>query len=242
MYGNQIQNFGGINSSNTALTDTKNKAQYLSKIDSLNSEYTAMLSDYKTRYITYQNNTQNPDNKRSFDQIDQSLKTNFATLFSLNYEIIQNNQIIIRESSDINKKIASEKEKNIEFKKKLKSLDPIQKGSALLISDYTENYNDKNTRNWSLLIGIFVSIAIIVYVFRIPTSRDKILATANETITKLRKDGSEIANKYNSLEEAGKKKAEEAETKIKGYYDKMKEYQKRADQMVLESKVSKPNL
>lgn len=222
------------------MSNYKTKTQYLSQIDSLNNQYTAMLSDYKSRYITYQNNTQNTDNQRFFNEIDQSLKQNYNNLSDLNNEITKYNKSNVQEFSDINSKIAVEKEKNIIFKNKLKSLDPIQKGSALLISDYTENYNNKNTRNWSLLIGIFVSIAIIVYVFRIPTSKDKMLATANETITKLRKDGYDISSKFQSLEKIGEEKAKEAEIKIKGYYDKMKEYQNRADKIVLESKV--PNV
>jgi hypothetical protein len=216
-----------------SMSDYKTKAQYLRQIDPLNEQYTTMLSDYKTRYITYQNNTQNADNQKYFDEIDQSLTKNSNELTSLKNEITEYNNLIIKESSNINSQIAEEKEKNINFKKKLTKLDPIKNGSAVLISDYTENYNDKNTRNWSLLIGIFVSIALIVYVFRIPTSKDKILATANETITKLRKDGSEIATKYTELKVKGEKKAVEAESKIKGYYDKMNDYRKRADQIVL---------
>ena len=223
------------------MSNYRTKAQYLGKIEELNEQYTAMLSDYKTRYITYQNNTQNADYEKFFVEINKSLNQNSNELTSLNNEITKNNIKIINDSSDINSKIADEKSKNIEFKKQLKSLDPIKNGSAVLISDYTENYNDKNTRNWSLLIGIFVSFALIVYVFRIPTTQDKMIATANETINKLRISRSAIDNKYTDLKVKGKQKAIEAESKIKGYYDKMKDYQKRADQMVL-SQVPNPNV
>ena len=209
------------------------KEQYIRIITTISDQYNSMLTDYKKFYIAV-NNNKSTTNTKNFDNSSALLVKKYNELVNLQSEISDLNKRIVSDVADLNNKIKTEKAANTDFKKKLAALDPINSSSNMLISDYNENYNDKNTQNWSLLIGILVSCAMIIFMFRIPTTTDQMLRVKEETITKLYKEGSEYASKYQELKEKGKQKAAEAESKINNYYEEMKKYQKRADELVKE--------
>jgi hypothetical protein len=212
----------------------KTKETYLKQINSISVQYNSMLNDYKTKYINSNQSPSDKSKKRFLDESSLNLTKKFNELVSLQTEITRINSDISTDIIGINKKINNEKEKNTEFKKNLTALDPIKSSAIILISDYKTNYNDSNIKNWSLLIGIIVSCAIITYMFRIPTTIDGVLKTKDETINKLYKEGTEYASKYEALKEKGKQKAAEAEAKINTYYQDVKKYKKRADELYLE--------
>ena len=210
------------------------KEQYLLRIKSISDQYFSMLTDYKKYYIASNQNPSDNSKKKFLDESSINLTRKYNELVNLQTEITRLNNEIVTNSSGLNSKLKIEKTTNTDFKKKLTALDPIKSSATMLISDYKTNYNDNNIKNWSLLIGIIVSCAIITYMFRIPTTIDGILKTKDETITKLYKEGSDYALKYQALKEKGKQKAAEAESKINAYYQDAKKYRKRADEMYRE--------
>ena len=163
------------------------KEQYLLRIKSISDQYFSMLTDYKKYYIASKQNPSDNSKKKFLDESSINLTRKYNELVNLQTEITRLNNEIVTNSSGLNSKLKIEKTTNTDFKKKLTALDPIKSSATMLISDYKTNYNDNNIKNWSLLIGIIVSCAIITYMFRIPTTIDGILKTKDETITKLYK-------------------------------------------------------
>lgn len=211
----------------------KTKEQYQRQINVIYDQYKGILTDYKKYYIAV-NSNKSTTNKKNFDNSSTQLTRKYNELRMLQEEITKENGFILKEVSGLNSKINTEKAKNTQLKNQLTSLDPIKSSSTMLISDYKTNYNDRNTQNWSLFIGVLVSCAMITFMFRIPTTKDDMIRVKNETITKLYKEGSEYATKYQALKEKGKQKAAEAERLISYNIQRAKEYKKRADEMVKE--------
>jgi hypothetical protein len=199
--------------------------QYSTIIKGLTDQYYSMLTDYRTKYIASNNNPSDSTNNYLTESIN-NLDKKKVELVRLQTEITTLNAKIVKDSTDSNTKIKTEKAKNTDLKNKLNALDPIKMGASILIGDYKTNYNDKNTRNWSLLIGIFVACAMITIMFRIPTTKDDMIRVKNETINKLKTDGQEVATKYNELKETGKEKAAEAERMITNIIQRTEFYKK----------------
>lgn len=216
----------------------KTKEQYQRQIKDISDQYTSILTDYKKYYLAV-NSNKSTANTKNFDNSSTQLTRKYNELRMLQEEITKENGFILKEVSELNSKINTEKAKNTQLKNQLTSLDPIKSSSTMLISDYKTNYNDRNTQNWSLLIGVLVSCAMITLMFRIPTTQDEMIRVKNETIAKLYKEGSEYATKYRDLQEKGKQKAAEAESKISNYYEEMKRYRKRADELVRDAAATK---
>jgi hypothetical protein len=209
------------------------KEQYIGIITTISDQYNSILTEYKKFYIAVNNNN-STTNTKNFDNSSALLVKKYNELVKLQSEISDLNKRIVSDVTDLNSKIKTEKVATKDFKKKLTALAPINSSSNMLISDYNENYNDKNTKNWSLLIGILVSCAMIIFIFRIPTTKDQMLRVKEETITKLYKEGSDYASKYQALKEKGKQKAAEAERILSYNIQRVKEYKKRADELVKE--------
>ena len=217
------------------LTDYKTKDQYLTQITSISDQHNSMLIDYKTKYIASNQTPTNKTKKRFLDESSSNLDKKFNELVRYKQRLLRQNDDLVSKVSGLNGKIKTEKTKNAKYKKQLASLDPIKSSATVLISDYKTNYNDKNTKNWSLLVGILVSCAMITFMFRIPTTKDEMLRVKEETISKLYKEGSEYASKYRNLKEIGKREAVEAEAKINSYYEQTKKYRERANELVAET-------
>ena len=215
-------------------TTYKTKDQYLMQIKSISDQYTRMLMDYKTKYIASNQTSSNKTKKMFLDESSRNLDNKYNELVRLQTEVTRQNNDLVIEVSGLNTKISTEKENNTRLKTHLTALDPIKSSATILIGDYKTNYNDKNTKNWSLLIGILISCAMITFMFRIPTTKDEMLRVKDETISKLYKEGSEYAKKYKDLKEMGKQKAAEAESKINTYYQETKKYRKRAEELYKE--------
>lgn len=211
----------------------KTKEQFQRQIKDISDQYTSILTDYKKYYLAV-NSNKSTANTKNFDNSSTQLTRKYNELRMLQEEITKENGFILKEVSELNSKINTEKANNTQLKNQLTSLDPIKSSSTMLISDYKTNYNDRNTQNWSLLIGVLVSCAMITLMFRIPTTQDEMIRVKNETIAKLYKEGSEYAKKYRDLQEKGKQKAAEAERLISYNIQRAKEYKKRADEMVKE--------
>jgi hypothetical protein len=208
--------------------DYKTKEQYQRQINVISDRYKGILKDYKDYYIAF-NNNKSSKNKKNLDDSSLLLTRRYNELRNLQEEITKENGSILTEVSVSNVNINKEKATNTRLKNQLAALDPIKSSSTVLISDYKTNYNDRNTQNWSLLIGVIVSCALITFMFRIPTTKDQMLRVKDETISKLYKEGSEYFKKFNELQEKGKRKAAEAEAKIRSYYEETKQYSKRVD-------------
>ena len=218
------------------------KEQYDIRIKDISDVYESMLIDYKQKYIASKNYINNTNKEQYLVQSSNNLTKKYQELSNLKDEVNSINKNLKGDISDLNSKINIEKQKNTDFKKRLSYLDPMNSSAKMLIGDYKTNYNDKNIQNWSLLIGIIVSVAIITFLFRIPTTKDEMIRVKDDTITKLYKEGSDYAKKYQDLKEIGKRKAAEAETKINNYYEEMKKYRKRADDLVIDRSNNVTNL
>ncbi len=211
----------------------KTKEQYTSQIKSISDQYNSMLTDYKKYYIAV-NNNKTITNSKNFDDSSTLLVKKYNELVKIQSEISDLNKQIVSDVTALNGKIKIEKTKNTDYKNKLEALDPIKSSANVLNRDYKTNYNVKNTQNWSLLLGIIVSCAMITFMFRIPTTKDQMLRVKEETIAKLYKEGSDYASKYQALKEKGKQKAAEAERILSYNIQRAKEYKKRADELVKE--------
>jgi hypothetical protein len=207
------------------------KEQYQRQINVISDQYKSILTDYKKYYIAV-NSNKSSTNKKIFDNSSKQLTRKYNELRMLQEEITEQNASILKEVSESNLNINKEKAKNTQFKNQLSALDPIKSSSTMLISDYKTNYNDRNIQNWSLLIGVIVSCALIKFMFIIPTTQDEMIRVKNETIAKLYKEGSEYAKKYNDLKEDAKRSAAETEAKISNYSHLLTKYKKRADDFI----------
>lgn len=207
------------------------KEQYQRQINVISDQYKSILTDYKKYYIAV-NSNKSSTNKKIFDNSSKQLTRKYNELRMLQEEITEQNASILKEVSESNLNINKEKAKNTQLKNQLSALDPIKSSSTMLISDYKTNYNDRNIQNWSLLIGVIVSCALIKFMFIIPTTQDEMIRVKNETIAKLYKEGSEYAKKYNDLKEDAKRSAAETEAKISNYSHLLTKYKKRADDFI----------
>ena len=215
------------------------KDQYQSQIDACSAKYNSILLGYKNLYIASVNYPSG-DATKNLNLANNQLQTQINGLIRIQTEIGDRTKTIVSDSTDYNNKIGAEKTKNNNFKKQLTALDPIKSGASALIGDYQTNYNDKNTRNWSLLIGIVVACAMITFMFRIPTTKDDMIRARNETINKLRTAGQEVDTKYRILKEKGKVKAAEAERMLDNATKRAEIYKKQAFDVGQETKAAPP--
>ena len=218
------------------------KDRYLGAINSISQQYNSMLSDYQTKYVQSNQNPSDKTKKRFLDESSTNLKKKIKELVDIQTEVTRQNFDLVTKVSGLNENINTEKTTNTDFKKNLSALDPIKSSAMMLTGDYNTNYNDRNTQNLSLLIGIVISCALITIMFRIPTTKDQIIRVKDDTITKLYKEGSDYAKKYNVLKEVGKRKAAETEAKINSYYQETKKYRKRAEELYNERAVADAKL
>jgi len=68
--------------------------------------------------------------------------------------------------SDINKKISDNKNKNIEYKELLGDTTYKSNSADIMYSDYKELYESAYLKNWALLMGVILSVALTIRTFK----------------------------------------------------------------------------
>lgn len=138
--------------------------QYRERLDTLQSQLPAILSDFKKYYILY--NKENPeDDKNQYAQIFENIKQNLmqinADLFTLSNEVQQNTDEINKGMIILDELIRRERETNRQLKIKLGIVENKNNASMELISNYKEIYEKDYLRNWGLFFSI-IAVAIAI--------------------------------------------------------------------------------
>lgn len=172
------------------------------KIKTLKDQFPVILSEYEKNYYTGTDQTKLNVYNTYNSQVAKCIRDMRNITDTLK---VQNNEFdaII---SKYNKLIPDEQKKNALLKRKLNKMKTVNNGSATLIGDYKENYNETSMRNWSMLIGILVVCISFLKFFIIPTSvegllliKTKKLDDAKKLLEDLQKFATELNDKRKNL-------------------------------------------
>ena len=168
------------------------------KIKTLKDQFPVILSEYEKNYYTGTDQTKLNVYNTYNSQVAKCIRDMRNITDTLKAQNNEFDSII----SKYNKLIPDEQKKNALLKRKLNKMKTVNNGSATLIGDYKENYNETSMRNWSMLIGILVVCISFLKFFIIPTSvegllliKNKKLEDANKLVTELQGFAKELNDK-----------------------------------------------
>lgn len=172
------------------------------KIKTLKDQFPVILSEYEKNYYTGTDQTKLNVYNTYNSQVAKCIRDMRNVTVKLNAQNNEFDAII----SKYNKLIPDEQKKNALLKRKLNKMKTVNNGSATLIGDYKENYNETSMRNWSMLIGILVVCISFLKFFIIPTSvegllliKTKKLDDAKKLLEDLQKFATELNDKRKNL-------------------------------------------
>jgi hypothetical protein len=136
--------------------DTTPPRQFTELLETLNSQFPAVLIDFKKYYVFLNKNPDYPEYQNMFQNIKSNLNTINSQLFTLSNDVQHttddiNEQLFILDSS-----IKKERKINKELKKKLGIVEHKNNAATELISDYKNMYESVYLRNWALLLSTLV--------------------------------------------------------------------------------------
>ena len=172
------------------------------KIKTLKDQFPVILSEYEKNYYTGTDQTKLNVYNTYNSQVAKCIRDMRNITDTLKAQNNEFDSII----SKYNKLIPDEQKKNALLKRKLNKMKTVNNGSATLIGDYKENYNETSMRNWSMLIGILVVCISFLKFFIIPTSvegllliKTKKLDDAKKLLEDLQKFATELNDKRKNL-------------------------------------------
>lgn len=145
---------------------------YSEQINAYNSQFPAVLDDFKKYYVFYNKNPESDEYKNAFDtvvkQIQDIVKGVNNVTDNLQYDIELYNNLI----ANYNTKMGTQRRLNKEFSNVNTSVIDLANGSKLRIDDYVGLYNKQYNLNWEIAVGIFLAIVILLKVFQGQRSQD----------------------------------------------------------------------
>jgi len=162
-------------------------SEFREKIQTLKEQFPVILSDYKSNYDRYSKDNKVQANLNAYNTSNSQVAKCIRDMTDITVTLKAQNNEFVAIMSQLNTLIADEQKKNTILKDKLNMMKNVNNGSATLVSDYKENYNETNMRNWAMFIGILVICISSLKVFIIPTSTEGILMIKNKKIEEAQK-------------------------------------------------------
>jgi hypothetical protein len=129
-------------------------------LTSIKQQIPSILDDFTKYYIFYNKNPEYDEYQRLYynikDNMDNLESQVKKTSQSIDEETVKLNEIL----KTVNEKIAKERNKNKQLKRRLGLAENESNGADEMVKDYTTVYDTGYTRNWSLVIGI---VGLLVY-------------------------------------------------------------------------------
>jgi len=152
------------------------------KIITLYNQFPAILSDYKSNYQLYYNDTKDQTKLNSYYNSKSQVGKCIRDMTYITYMLEMINYEFPIVTKQLNALITIEKNKNIYLKNKIANMTNVNNGSVILVSDYKENYNETNMRNWAMFAGILAICISFLKIFIIPDSAEAMLLIKEKTI------------------------------------------------------------
>ena len=135
-------------------------------LQALNEQIHAILEEYKEKYILTNQFPDYDEYKQVFEKIKTNLNEKKSALFEkINKTDIQTDTIN-KKMRELNIKIRTEKRRNTALRATLGITENKNDSTYELINNYTEMYDIDYVRNWALVLGIGIIIAISTKMFR----------------------------------------------------------------------------
>ena len=144
---------------------TNYNSNYRTRLDDLQKQMPSVLEDYKKIYVEYNKSPEN--NQRSYDTIMGNITNVNVELRKIQVEVDADITNFNNDMSEINKKISDNKNKNIEYKELLGDTTYKSNSADIMYNDYKELYESAYLKNWALLMGVIVSVALTIRTFKI---------------------------------------------------------------------------
>lgn len=150
-------------------------SEFREKIKTLKSQFPAILSEYKKNYDLYSKDKNDQTKLSVYNTSNSQVAKCIRDMRGITDTLKAQNYEFVAVISQLNSLIAKEQKKHIKLNGKMKKMNNVNNGSATLIGDYKENYNETNMRNWAMFIGILVVCISSLKTFIIPTSVEGLL-------------------------------------------------------------------
>ena len=177
-------------------------SEFIEQIKTLNERFPLILSEYKNNYDLYYKDNKDQTKLNAYNTSDSQVANCIRDMRNITDTLKAQNYEFVAVISQLNSLIADEQTTNGVLKDKMERMKNVNNGSTTLISDYKENYNETNMRNWAMLIGILVICISFLKFFIIPTSaegllliKNKKLEDANKLVTELQGFAKELNDK-----------------------------------------------
>lgn len=177
-------------------------SEFIEQIKTLNERFPLILSEYKNNYDLYYKDNKDQTKLNAYNTSDSQVAKCIRDMRNITDTLKAQNYEFVAVISQLNSLIADEQTTNGVLKDKMERIKNVNNGSTTLISDYKENYNETNMRNWAMLIGILVICISFLKFFIIPTSaegllliKNKKLEDANKLVTELQGFAKELNDK-----------------------------------------------
>ena len=152
------------------------------KIQTLNDQFPVILSDYKRNYDLYSKDNKDQTKLNAYNTSNSQVAKCIRDMTDITVTLNAQNNEFVAIMSQLNKLIADEQKKNTELKDKIERMKNVNAGSATLIRDYKETYNETNMRNWAMFIGILAICISFLRIFIIPDSAEAMLLIKDKKI------------------------------------------------------------
>lgn len=143
-------------------------SEFREKIQTLKDQFPVILSEYEKNYYTGTDQTK----LNVYNTYNSNVAKCIRDMRNITVTLQAQNKGFVDVMSQLNKLIADEQRKNTELKVKIQNMKNVNNGSATLVSDYKENYNETNMRNWAMVIGILAICVSFANIFIVPTYAD----------------------------------------------------------------------
>lgn len=141
----------------TQLRDSSsNSKKYNNKLADYAESFPHMLDEFKKHYIFFNKNPEVNEYQQLYSSMKSNIQQAISQVFVTTNEIQQNIDELNSYIVEFNKKIDTEKIKNVDLKKKLGMLNAENDTSGLMIDNYKETYNIQYFTNFVILLGILV--------------------------------------------------------------------------------------
>jgi len=143
------------------INDFPESYDFKEKLETLQQQLPAILTDFKKYYVFYNKNPEYPEYQQSFENIKGNLNTVNSDLFTLSNSVQSTTDVLNTKLNELYKLIETEKKTNSELKIKLGIVENTNNASTELISDYKEIYESEYLKNWGLFFSILIAGSII---------------------------------------------------------------------------------
>ena len=139
---------------------------FLSQLDTVQSQLGPILDDFNKYFVFYNMNPQISENQQMYDKIKNNIQDLYTSLLTISTDVDKNVNQINNDYQELNKLIEILKNRNEVLKKKLGIVEDTYDGSDTMISNYKDMYNLQYLKNFSLGLGLVVSLVLITKIFK----------------------------------------------------------------------------